>query len=256
MTYPTALYWRPVLEILILWFIFYRVLVFFEGTRAVNVLRGIIILILAFFVSHWLGLKTIDRIVQNLFYFWLGAIIVIFQPELRQGLARLGQRHLFHSSGKEEELEEMIRELVKAIRRFSYENIGAIIALERENSLKTYMESGVKLDSIISAELLNTIFEPKTLLHDGGIIISGNRIVAASCLFPLTQQTGLSLVLGTRHRAAIGLSEETDAVVIVVSEERGVISLAVGGKLSSNVEIDKLHSLLNDLLYKEKETYE
>ena len=256
MAYHITLYWRPVLEILILWFIFYRMLVFFEGTRAVNVLRGIIILILAFFISHWLGLKAVDWILTKLFAFWLVAVIVIFQPELRQGLARLGQRHLFHASSKEDEVEEMVRELVKAIRRFSYENIGAIIALERENSLKTYMESGVKLDSIMSAELLNTIFEPKTLLHDGGVVISANRIVAASCLFPLTQQTGLSLVLGTRHRAAIGLSEETDAVVIVVSEERGSISMAIGGKLSSNIDIDKLDAMLNELLYKENEVYE
>lgn len=256
MCYQISILWRPVLEVLILWFIFYRMLVFFEGTRAVNVLRGIIILILAFFISQWLGLKIIDWILTKLFAFWLMAVIVIFQPELRQGLARLGQRHLFHSSIKEEEIEEMVRELVKSVRRFSYENIGAIIALERENKLKTYMESGVQVDSIISAELLNTIFEPGTMLHDGGVVISGNRIVAASCLFPLTQQAGLSPVLGTRHRAAIGLSEETDAVVIIVSEERGSISLAVNGRLTGDIDIDKLDTMLNDLLRKEKEAYE
>jgi diadenylate cyclase len=246
------LIWRPILEIAILWFIFYRMLLFFEGSRAVPVLRGIVILIVAFFISQRLGLVTIDWILAKLFAFWLIAIIVIFQPELRQGLARLGQQQLFHPPLKEEELEEMIRELIKAIRRFSYENVGAIIALERKNSLKTFVESGVRLDSLINAEILNTIFSPGTPLHDGGVIISGSRIVASSCLFPLTQQSGLSPTLGTRHRAAIGLSEETDAIVIVVSEEKGTVSLAIGGHLAANIDIEKLDDQLKELLYKER----
>ncbi|MEW6008409.1 MAG: diadenylate cyclase CdaA [Candidatus Omnitrophota bacterium] len=244
--------WRPALEILILWFIFYRMLVFFEGSRAVNVLRGIIILIIAFFVSQKLGLLAIEWLLTKLFAFWLIAIIVIFQPELRHGLARLGQQHLFYLPPKEEELDQMIKELVKAIRRFSYEHVGAIIALERQQKLRTFTESGVQLDSIVSTELLHTIFAHGTPLHDGGVVITGNRIVAAACLFPLTQQQGLSPVFGTRHRAAIGLSEETDAVVIVVSEERGEISLALNGRLNSKLEIEKLDSTIKNLLYKQK----
>lgn len=246
------LLWRPILEITILWFIFYRMLLFFEGTRAVHVLRGIVILIIAFFVSQRLGLLTIEWLLTKLFAFWLIGIIIVFQPELRQGLARLGQHHLFHLPPKEEELEEMIKELIKAIRRFSYENVGAIIALERQHKLKTFVESGVRLDSMISAELLNTIFAPGAPLHDGGVIISGNRIIAASCLFPLTQQPGLSPTLGTRHRAAIGLSEESDAVVIVVSENKGFVSLTLNGRLTSNLDIEKLDKFLKELLYKEK----
>lgn len=251
-----SIIWRPLLEIAILWLIFYRMFIFFEGTRASNVLRGIIILILVFFVSQWLRLHVIDWILNKLFSFWLVGVIVIFQPELRQGLARLGQRHLFRQPLKEEEVQEMTRELVKALRRFSYENIGAIIALERQHKLNTFRESGVSLDSIISAELLNTIFEPGAPLHDGGVIISGNRIASAACLFPLTQQEGLSPTLGTRHRAAIGLSEETDALVLVVSEEKGEISIALNGKLTTNLEVDKLENLIKDLLYREKEKYE
>lgn len=246
------LLWRPILEISILWFIFYRMLLFFEGTRAVHVLRGIIILVIAFFVSQRFGLPTLEWLLTKLFAFWLIGIIIIFQPELRQGLARLGQQHLFHMPPKEEEVEEMIGELIKAVRRFSYENVGAIIALERQHKLKTFVESGVHLDSMISSELLNTIFAPGTLLHDGGVIISGNRIIAASCLFPLTQQAGLSPTLGTRHRAAIGLSEETDAVVIVVSENKGIVSLSLNGRLRQNIEVEKLDKLLKDLLHKEK----
>lgn len=242
------LLWRPVLEISFLWFIFYRLLIFFEGTRAVNLLRGVIVLIIAFFFSQQLGLVTIEWLLNKLFAFWLIAIIIIFQPEFRHGLAKLGRRHLFHLPPKEEEVERMIKELVKTIKRFSYEHIGALIALERQQKLRTFTESGVPMDSMVSSELLHTIFIPGTPLHDGGIIISGNRIVAAACLFPLTQQKGLSPSLGTRHRAAIGLSEETDALVLVVSEENGNISLALDGRLNSTLDLEKLDEFIKYLL--------
>jgi diadenylate cyclase len=227
-------------------------LIFFEGSRAVNVLRGVIILIIAFFLSQQFRLVAIEWLLNKLFAFWLIAIIIIFQPEFRHGLARLGKRQLFHLPPKEEEVEQMIKELVKIVKRFSYERVGAIIALERQQKLRTFTESGVRMDSIVSAELLHAIFVPGAPLHDGGVIINGNRIMAAACLFPLTQQKDLSPSLGTRHRAAIGLSEETDAVVLVVSEESGIVSLALDGRLNSNVDVEKLDSFLKDLLlYKE-----
>jgi diadenylate cyclase len=246
-----ALYWvffKPFLEICILWFVFFQIMVFFEGTRAGQVWKGIFILVVAFFLAQKMGLNTLDWILTKLFAISVVAMIVIFQPELRFGLARLGQPHLFWTGLKEEEIDELIRQLTTTLVYLSQRKTGALIGIEREDRLKTYVDSGISLDAKITPEFLETIFTPLSPLHDGGVIIQGNKVAAASCLFPLAQNPYLSHTLGTRHRAAIGLSEETDAVLMVVSEQTGFISVAVGGRLTKGLTREELAQNLRDLL--------
>jgi diadenylate cyclase len=250
-------YWsvlKPVIEITILWFVFFRMMIFFEGTRAGQVWKGIFILAIAFFLAQKLGLNTLDWLLTKLFAIFVIAIIVIFQPELRFGLARLGQPRLFGGVLKEEELDELIRQLTLALLYCAQKKIGVLIAIEREDKLKTYINSGVEMQAKVSPELLETIFTPLSPLHDGGVIIQGNTIAAAACLFPLAQNPYLSRTLGTRHRAALGLSEETDALLLVVSEETGLVSLAVEGRLTQGLTRDELTSGLKELLVVKKET--
>jgi diadenylate cyclase len=246
-----VVYWsvlKPVIEISILWFVIFRIMIFFEGTRAGQVWKGIFILIVAFFLAQKLGLNTLDWILTKLFAISVIAIIVIFQPELRFGLARLGQPHLFATGLKEEEVDEFIRQMSAALMYMAQRKIGALIALEREDKLKGYIHSGVLLEAKLSPEFLETIFTPLSPLHDGGVIIQGNQVAAAACLFPLAQNPYLSHSLGTRHRAAIGLTEETDAIVLIVSEETGLVSLAVSGRLTQGLTREELTQNLQELL--------
>jgi len=240
--------WRPVLEIIVLWYVFYHLLVFIKGTPAVQVLRGLIFLIILFFISLFiaqeLNLTIISWILPKLFAVFLLSFLIIFRPELRRGLAQLGQGSVLGLFFREERI---IDEISEAVFLLAEKKIGAIIALEREIGLKPYIESGVPLDSKVNSELINTIFMPHTPLHDGGVIIQDGRIVAAGCLFPLTQNPKISKTLGTRHRAAVGLTDETDALVIVVSEETGLVSLAREGKLVSDIDKDSLIRILNNV---------
>lgn len=232
--------WKAILEIAILWFVFYRIMLFFEGTRAVQVLRGIIVLVSAFFIFQILRLETLDWLLTHLFGISVIGILIIFQPEIRQGLARLGQQNIFRPGLNEEEIEGVLQEIVEVTTVLSKSKIGALIALEKEDSLKDYIESGVKIDGKVTLELLQTIFTPNSLLHDGGVVIQHDRIVAASCLFPLTEKPDLSRIFGTRHRAAIGLAEQTDAVVVIVSEETGDVSLCHNGRLMRDLDAKAL----------------
>jgi len=241
--------WRPVLEILIMWFILHMVLLFIITSRAMQVLKGLIILIIACFIFQKLKLDTVNWVITNLFPISVLALFIIFQPEIRLGLTQIGQKHLFKPVLREE---QVIGEIVKSATGLSKKKIGALIAIERHSGLKPYIESGVQLDSKLSGELLHTIFMPNTPLHDGGVIIQGGRIVSAACLFPLTQDPNISKTMGTRHRAAIGLTEETDAAVIVVSEETGSISVALNGKLTRDVDKNGLTNMLKEI-YKSKE---
>lgn len=242
------LVWKPVVEIAILWFVIYHIMLFFEGTRALHVFRGIIILLVMFFIFQRLGFEVLSWLFTKLFAISIIAILIIFQPELRRGLAHLGQRHVFGFSLRQEELELLLKEVLKAAENLSKDKVGALIAVENEITLKPYIESGVEVDAMVSAELIQTVFTPYNPLHDGGLVIQHNRIAACACLFPLSDNQYLSRVYGTRHRAAIGLSEETDALVIVVSEERGDISLAYRGSLYQGYKKE-------ELLLKIKEIY-
>jgi diadenylate cyclase len=234
------LIWKPAVEILILWFVIYHIMLFFEGTRAIQVLRGIIILLLAFFLSEKLDFAVLDWLMTKLFGISVIAILIIFHPEIRQVLARLGQRHLFGPTLREEELDYILKEIVGAAENLSKEKIGALIAIEKNDPLAAYIESGVLVDARVSANLIHAIFTPNNPLHDGGLVVQHGRVVAAGCLFPLSQNQELSRIFGTRHRAAIGLSEETDAIIIIVSEERGDISLVQRGKLYKDLSKEEL----------------
>jgi len=242
--------WKPVIEISILWFVIYHVLLFFEGTRAIQVLRGIVILLVVFLLSRVLNLEIINWLLTKLFGISVIAILIIFHPEIRQGLARLGQKHLFSPTLKEEGEDYVLAQIGEAVDLLSKAKIGALIAIERNEPLTSYIESGAIIDAYISADLIESIFNPdkNNPLHDGGLIIRQNRIIAAGCLFPLTQNTELNRIFGTRHRAALGLSEETDALVIVVSEERQDISFLYKGKLDRDLNKEQLLARIKKLI--------
>jgi len=239
---------KPIIEIVILWFVIYHIMLFFEGTRAIQVLRGIIILLVAFFLFQRLGFQVLGWLLTKLFAISVIAILVIFHPEIRQGLARLGQRNLFVTTLKQEELDYILKQIVRAAESLCKDKIGALIAIENNDSLSAYLESGVLIDARVSSDLIQTIFTPNSLLHDGGIIIQHGRLIAAGCLFPLTQNQDLSRLYGTRHRSALGLSEETDAVIIIISEERQDMSLVYRSKLYKDLSRDGMVSRIKEVI--------
>ena len=245
--------WKPILEILILWFVIYHIMLFFEGTRAIQVLRGIVILLFTFFLIQKLDFEILNWIFRKLFAISVIALLIIFHPEIRQGLARLGQRHLFGTPLREEDLDYLLQQIGRAAENLCKNKIGALIALQKNDPLTTYLESGVFIDAVASEDLVQNIFTPASLLHDGGMIIQHGRIIAAGCLFPLTQNQDLSRVYGTRHRAALGLSEETDAVVIIVSEERQDMSLVYRGRLHKDLSREELITRIKGIMKLKKE---
>lgn len=240
--------WKHIIEIAILWFVIYQIMLFFEGTRAIQVIRGIVVLLLAFFLFQKLGLNVLDWLLAKLFAISVIGILVIFQPEIRQGLSRLGQRRLFSAKLKEEKLEHVLEQLGIAAENLCKDKIGALIAIEKNDSLAGYIESGVLIDAQVSPELIETIFTPKSPLHDGGLIIQRDNITAAGCLFPLTQNPHLSRIFGTRHRAALGLSEEVDAVIVIVSEERNDISLVYNSNLYKDLGKEDMINKIKEIM--------
>ncbi|MGH7849435.1 MAG: diadenylate cyclase CdaA [Thermodesulfobacteriota bacterium] len=235
------------LDIMLVAFIIYYVLRLLEGTRALQVLFGFVLLIVLYYVSQR-GLFTLNWILGQFLGSIILIVVIIFQNDIRRGLAALGRRPflLRISLGKSKEL--FSEEIVKAASYMANRRIGALIAIERNNSLTDFIEIGMRIDALVSRELIISIFNPSSPLHDGGIIIVGNRIVSAGSFFPLATDPDLERELGTRHRAAIGLSLETDALVIVVSEETGNISLAAGGEITRGLDATSLQNRLLDLL--------
>jgi diadenylate cyclase len=230
------------IEILILAAAYYSVYHFFRGTRSVQVLTGLILVLLFLFLgTHVLHLDVLNWILSRLSVYLAIAVLIIFHPEIRGALAELGRAHVFSATNTQQ---ATIDQLVMAVSLLAQRRIGALIAIEREIGTRAVQETGVKLDSKVVADLIASIFFPPGPLHDGGVIISGDKIVAASCLFPLSQRAGLDKSLGTRHRAALGLAEETDAVIIVVSEETGTLSIGYRGRLSRDVEPERLRRFL------------
>lgn len=228
-------------------------MLFFEGTRAIQVLRGIIILLVAFLLFQKLGLEILNWLLTKLFAISVIAILIIFHPEIRQGLARLGQRHLFSTSLREEELDYILKQIGQVTEELCRKKIGALIAIGKNDPLAAYIESGVVIDARVSSDLIENIFTPNSLLHDGGLIIEHGRIIAAGCLFPLTENQDLSRIYGTRHRAALGLSEETDAIVIIVSEERQDMSLVYRGKLYKDLSREEMLSQIKEMIRLKKD---
>ncbi len=242
-------WWKPAVEILILWLVIYYALRFFEGTRASQVVRGIIVLAIAFLVFQRLNFVVIDWLFTKLFGFSVLALLVVFQPEIRQGLARLGQRHLFDNADREaQEPDTVLREILTATETFCKNKVGGLIVIAQHDPLSEYVKSGVPIDGRVTSELLETIFTPNSLLHDGGVIVQNGRIVAAGCLFPLSQKPDLSRVFGTRHRAGLGLSEETDAVVVVVSEERQDMALIHRGRMFKELSKEDMFSKIKEIM--------
>ncbi|MBN1670347.1 MAG: diadenylate cyclase CdaA [Kiritimatiellae bacterium] len=240
-----------VLEMLVLACIFYYIFLFFRGTRGAQVLSGLaILLVILIGLTQGLRLDALNWLLRRFSVYLVVALLIIFQPEIRRALAELGRQP---RSGASSNARVLIDHLVQAVSVLAEQRIGALIAIEREIGTRAIRETGTRINSDVTPELLASVFFPHTPLHDGGVIISGNRIVAAGCLFPLSQKTELRKGLGTRHRAAIGLTEETDAVVVVVSEESGTISVAYRGRLSRGLDADRLRRFLSAVLVKSRE---
>lgn len=243
-------YWKAGLEILILWAGLYWLWVFFRGTRGAKVLTGLAVLFLVMSVlSEFFELKVIGELLRYLSTFLVLAVVVIFQPELRRALAALGSNRLFAVATSTRETTELISEIAFDL---SNQQLGALMAIERDTNIESFADSGVEIDCKLSRELAVTLFFPKTPLHDGGIIIRDDRIVSAACVFPVSQRVDLDRTLGTRHRAALGLSEESDAVVIVVSEETGIVSICHRGRIERNFDPESFQRRLGELLLLEK----
>lgn len=235
-----------VIDILLVAVVIYEFLVIIRGTRAALMLIGVAALALAFYFARIGELTTLNWLISTLLPYAVFALIVVFQAEIRQALARLGRKLTFRTSNSSEA--DAYDDIVLAANLFSQNQTGALIVIEREVGLRTYIESGVPLEARLSYDLLATIFRPSAPLHDGAVIVQKDRIAAAACFLPLSMNPVLSTQLGTRHRAGIGITEETDAIAVIVSEETGAISLAVGGKIERDLTVEQLRSRLSSLL--------
>ncbi|MFD2610816.1 diadenylate cyclase CdaA [Paenibacillus gansuensis] len=254
MDYFAGYTWRgaikDIIDILIVSYVIYKIIVLIRGTRAVQLLKGIFVLISTWALSIWFNLYTVNWLMNQMFTFGVLAVIIIFQPELRRALEQLGRGKLFSRSSTEEDeqFSKRITDVITSLNALSRRKIGALIVFERDTGLTDYIESGIPLESKISSEMLMNIFVPNTPLHDGAVIIRRNLIMAAGCYLPLSENPFISKELGTRHRAAIGMSEVSDAVCVVVSEETGQISLAMNGQVVRDIKEESLISKLYEEL--------
>src|SRR5437867_6059767 len=237
--------WTAVLDIAIVAAIIYQLLVFIKGTRAVQMVMGLALIVVFFYFARWIALETVSWMLTNILPYFVFAIIVIFQHEIRRAIARFGQAPLFAGFSTINR-NEFYDEIVLAVTTLASNQTGALIVIERDIGLKTYIESGIALDAALSYDLLVTIFNPSVPLHDGAVVVQNGRIAAAACFLPLTVKPRLSKELGTRHRAAIGVTEETDAVAIIVSEETAAISFAHDGEIERFLDPDTLRLRLRD----------
>jgi diadenylate cyclase len=244
-------WWFDVLDILIVAFIIYQLLQLIRGTHAVQVALGSAVLVVLFWVSQWLDLQAVNWLVRTFLPYAVFGILVIFQPEIRKVLAHIGKTPLGGVFGSPRG-EEILDEIVLATTTLARKKIGAILVLEREMGLKSYIETGIGLDAHVTYDLLINIFTPGTPLHDGAVVVQGNRIAAAACFLPLTINPELSRTLGSRHRAAIGITEDTDAVAVVVSEETGTISMVEGGRIRRGLDGRVLRQALFESMEMEK----
>src|SRR4051812_20054387 len=245
--------WWDVAEILVVSILIYEVLKLIRGTRAVQMAVGGGFLALTFYGSRFLRLDTVNWLVRSFLGAIVFAIIVLFQSDTRRALAHLGRAPFFRWFAKEESREESIEELVVAASMLSTQRIGAIIAVERQVGMRNYIDGGISLDALLTYDLLLAVFQPKSPLHDGAVIVQNDRVAAAACFLPLTINPRLAKELGSRHRAAIGLTEENDAVAIVVSEESGIISVVVDGQIERGFDGDALRTRLRALMLRRRE---
>ncbi|CQR58396.1 TIGR00159 family protein [Paenibacillus sonchi] len=253
MSYFSDMTWKDsikdIIDILIVSYIIYKVLNMVRGTRAVQLLKGILVLVVIWALSTLLDLYTLKWLMNQIFTFGIFAIFIIFQPELRRGLEQLGRGKFFgRAAENDEEISKLIGEVIKAVNYLAQRKIGALIVFERATGLNEYTESGIPMRSVVSSELLINIFIPNTPLHDGALIMQEGQIAAAACYLPLSENPFISKELGTRHRAAIGISEVADSVSVVVSEETGQISLAINGQIVRDIKEESLISKLYEEL--------
>jgi len=241
--------WWDLLDIALVSVAIYELLLLIRGTRAVQMALSGGFLIGLFFLSRWLHLETVNWLIRNLAGYVVFAAIVLFQADIRRALAHFGRAPFFRYFARSlDEDEDIIEELVVACTTLAARRIGAIIVIEREIGLRNYIEGGIPLDATVTYDLLVTIFQPGSPLHDGAVIVQGERIAAAACFLPLSVSPRLSKDLGTRHRAALGLTEENDAIALVVSEETGSISMAIGADMERGMTADRLRTSLRGLL--------
>ena len=241
-----------ILDVLFVWFVIYKLITLIKGTKAVQLLKGIFVIIIARVVTDFLGMDTLGWLLENVINIGFFAIIVIFQPEIRRALEQIGRGKLFGRSSsmqEEEEKTRLIGAMTKSVSYMAKRRIGALISIERETGLTDYIETGIPLNANISSELMINIFIPNTPLHDGAVIVQKNKVASAACYLPLSESPFISKELGTRHRAAIGLSEVTDAITIVVSEETGAVSLTSNGDLHRNLSMEEFESHLKRLWF-------
>jgi len=254
MTWLTSFLRRPPIglwdlaDILVVWILIYEVLKLIRGTRAVQMALGGGLLVFLFYGSRWGHLETVNWLIRNMVGYIVFAVIVLFQSDIRRALAHFGRAPFFQYFAKTEAADDSIEELVIAAGLLSERRIGAIIAMERQIGLRNYIEGGIRLDAVLTYDLLQSIFLPSSPLHDGAVIVQDHRVAAAACFLPLTVNPKLSKELGSRHRAAIGLTEENDSVAIVVSEETGRISVVVEGQIERGLDGDELRARLRSLL--------
>lgn len=244
-----------IIDILIVSYVIYKGIMLVQGTRAVQLLKGIVVIVLIWLLSVWFSLNTLNWLMNEMITVGVLAVIVIFQPELRRALEQLGRGRLFtrgNSTEVDAEFSQHIAEVIKAVNFLSRRKIGALIVFERQTGLSEYIESGIEMKARISSELLINIFIPNTPLHDGAVIVRHQQIMAGGCYLPLSENPFISKELGTRHRAAIGLSEVSDAICVVVSEETGQISLAINGQVVRDIKDESLISKLHEELKPKK----
>ncbi|HXT49519.1 MAG TPA: diadenylate cyclase CdaA [Thermoanaerobaculia bacterium] len=239
--------WRDGLDVLLVAVVIYNLLLLIRGTRAVQVVYGILVLVAVYYLARLFDLLTLQTALSAFLTFLPFAIIVLFQDEIRRALAQFGSRPIW-GIGTHHRIESVFHEVVLAATAMSARRVGALIVLERMAGLKNFVDNGIRLDAVVSYDLLLNIFNPHTPLHDGAVIVQGDRLAAAACYLPLTRTAELSKEYGTRHRAALGISEETDAVAVVVSEETGRVSVAYQGTLIRDLDSNALRNTLYKLM--------
>ncbi|MCK0473766.1 diadenylate cyclase CdaA [Halalkalibacter sp. APA_J-10(15)] len=246
-------YVGQIVDILLVTFVIYKLIMLIRGTKAVQLLKGITVILLVWFLSRFFGLRTLEFIMNQTVIYGLLAIIIIFQPELRRALEQLGRGRFFSSRiiPEHDATKQSIDAIVKATVYMAKRRIGALISIERETGMNDYVETGIKMNAHLSSELLINTFIPNTPLHDGAVVLKGDSILAAACYLPLSENPFISKELGTRHRAALGVSEVTDCITIIVSEETGSISLTKNGELHRDIDEPQLRELLEQELLEE-----
>lgn len=240
--------WWDVVDILIVSILIYEGLKLIRGTRAAQMALGSALVLVLLFASRRFPLQTVDWVIRNVFVYAGFAAIVLFQSDIRRALSHLGRARFFRYLAGARESDEAIEEVLTAASLLAKSRTGALIVIEREIGLRNYVESGIPLNADVSYDLLTTIFQPGAPMHDGAVIIQEDRVAAAACFLPLTISPSFDRELGTRHRAAIGVTEESDAVAVVVSEERGEVSVAVDGRIERGLTPERLRARLHELV--------